>query len=47
MVDLAEVKPSVLNWVLVGFMALSFIVLGKFIFTKWSVPGLSTLFLAA
>jgi len=47
MIDLAEVKPSVMNWLLVGFMALTFITLGKWAFTRWKVPGVSTLFLAA
>jgi len=47
MIDLADVKPSVVNWVLVGVMALTFIVLGKWLFTMWKVPGVTTLFLAA
>ncbi len=47
MIDLADVKPSVMNWVLVGLMALSFIVLGKWLFTQYPVPGISTLFKAA
>lgn len=45
--DLADIKPSVVNWMMVGLMALTFIVVGKWIMTKWPIPGLSTLFLAA
>jgi heme A synthase len=45
--DFASVKPSVLNWLIVGLMAVTFIVFFKWAFTKVSVPGLSDLFAAA
>jgi hypothetical protein len=43
----ADVKPSILNWVVVGLMAVTFIVLMKFVTAKWTIPGLSQLFAAA
>ncbi len=39
--DFADVKPSVLSWLIVGLMAVTFIAFAKFIFTKYPVPGLS------
>ena len=45
--DFADVKPSVVNFIMVGLMALIFIVLGKAIFEKYPVPGLTNLFRAA
>jgi len=45
--DFADVKPSLISWVIVGIMATTFIVVGKWLFTKYSVPGVSTLFAAA
>lgn len=39
--DFADVKPSVLNWVVVGLMAATFIVFAKWLMQKWPVPGLS------
>lgn len=42
--DLADVKPSVLSWVIVGLMAVTFIVFFKYAFTRWHVPGLSEVF---
>jgi hypothetical protein len=41
MFDMKDVKPSVLNWAIVGLMAVSFIVLAKWIFTKYPVPYIS------
>lgn len=41
----ANVMPNANNWFTVGFMALSFIVVGKIFFTKltaWGVPGAAT-----
>ena len=43
---MADVKPSVLSWVVVGLLAVTFIVVGKFVLTKYHVPGLSELFMA-
>lgn len=45
--DFADVRPSLVSWLIVGLMAVTFIVLGKWLFTKYPVPGLSTLFAAA
>lgn len=36
--DLADVKPSVLSWLIVGVMAVTFIVFAKFAVNKW-VPN--------
>jgi hypothetical protein len=41
--DMADVKPSVLSFITVGMMAAIFIVLLKFIFNKWRVPGFTQL----
>ena len=39
--DFADVKPSVLSWIIVGLMAVSFILVAKWALTKYQVPGLS------
>jgi hypothetical protein len=39
--DFADVKPSVLSWIIVGLMAVTFIAFTKFILTKYPIPGLS------
>jgi len=36
-----DFKPSVINWLIVGIMAVTFIVLAKFVVNKWTVPGLT------
>jgi hypothetical protein len=41
--QMADVKPSVLSWVLVGLMAITFIVALKVIDQKWPLPGLHQL----
>jgi hypothetical protein len=41
--DPADVRPSILNWVVVGLMAITFIAVFKFILAKWPIPGLSPL----
>jgi hypothetical protein len=45
--DMADVKPSVMSWMIVGIMAVTFIVLMKFLTEKYYVPGLSEVFAAA
>jgi hypothetical protein len=45
-IDLADVRPSLWSWIVIGLSAATFIVLMKFVFTKWTVPGLSDIFLA-
>lgn len=39
--DFADVKPTVLNFVIVGAMAVVFIVLIKYALNRWPVPGLT------
>lgn len=43
--DFADVKPSLLNWTVVGLMAVTFISFWKFVFSMWGsdVPILSSL----
>lgn len=43
MLDFAEVKPTLLNWAVVGMMAVTFISFFKFFFGMVQVPGLSAL----
>lgn len=42
--DMADIKPSVLSWIIVGLMAASFIVITKWLVTKYPVPGLTDFF---
>lgn len=44
--DMADIRPSVMNWAIAGIMAVTFIVLMKYVTTKYPVPGLSQ-FMAA
>ncbi len=39
--DFADVKPSLLNWVVIGLMAVTFILVAKWLMMKWPIPGLS------
>ncbi len=39
--DFADVKPSVLSWLIVGLMAITFIAFFKFLMAKYPIPGLS------
>lgn len=43
MLEFGNVLPSVLNWTVVGLMALTFIIAAKFILTKFNVPAVSDL----
>lgn len=43
----AEVKIGLNNFVKIGLMALIFIVIGKLIFTRYTIPGITSLFQAA
>lgn len=45
-IDVADVKPSVLSWATVGIMATTFIVFFRWFFSKYTVPGLSDLFIS-
>lgn len=42
--DFEHVYPSLLNWGVVGLMAVTFIAFFKWVFGKYSVPGLTDLF---
>ena len=45
MLDFADVKPSILNWMTIGFMAVTFISFFKFFFAAiMPIPGLTDLF---
>lgn len=41
--DLADVRPSVLSWLLVGLMSVTFISAMKFLLAKFPLPGASDL----
>ncbi len=41
--DMADVKVSVLSWIIVGLMATTFILMAKFLTTRYHVKGLSEL----
>ena len=43
--DFADVKPSLLNWTVVGLMAVTFISFWKYVFSKFNIGfGLGELF---
>ena len=42
--DFADVKPSLVNVILVGLMASIFIVFSKWVFTKYPVSGITEFF---
>lgn len=46
MLDFADVKPGVLSWVVVGLLAVTFILFGKWATQKFRVPGVSDAFAA-
>lgn len=37
--DMADVKPSVLSWIVVGLMAVTFIAVMKYAVNRWYIPG--------
>lgn len=39
----ADVKVGAYNFLTVGLMSMIFLIVVKFVFNKWQVPGLSTL----
>jgi len=39
--DMSDVKPSVLSWLVVGLMAVTFIAFLKYATNRWYVPGLT------
>ena len=45
--DMADVKPSLISWMVVGIMAVTFIVFMKYLTAKYPVPGLTPFFQAA
>lgn len=44
---MADVKPSLVSWMVVGIMAVTFIVFMKYLTAKYPVPGLTPFFQAA
>ncbi len=42
--DFADVKPSVMSFLIVGLMAVVFILLMKFITSKYNIPVVGSLF---
>lgn len=43
----ANSKITLYNWLVIGLMAITFIVFSKMIFSKWNVPGISEVVSAA
>jgi hypothetical protein len=43
-VDFSHVYPTLLNWGVVGLMAVTFIAFFKWMTQKYNIPGLSDLF---
>ena len=41
--DLADVRPSLVSWAIVGIMAVTFIILAKWAVAKWPIPGVTEL----
>lgn len=41
LLDFADVKPSFWSWLIVGLMAVTFIVFAKWLFNKYPVTGLT------
>lgn len=41
--DLADVKPSVISWVIVGLLASTFIVAAKWLLNKYPIAGITDL----
>lgn len=41
--DMADVKPTLISWVIVGLMAVTFIVFAKWAANRFPIPGLSQL----
>lgn len=39
--DMADVKPSVASWIVVGLMAITFIAFAKWFVAKYPIPGLT------
>lgn len=39
--DFADVKPSVVSWLIVGLMATTFIVLFKWLIHRYPIPGVT------
>ncbi len=41
--DPADIRPNLLNWFVVGLMAITFIAAAKFIVAKYPLPGVTPL----
>jgi hypothetical protein len=45
--DFAEVKPSLINWLIVTLMAVTGIVLLKWVLNRYNIPGVTDIVNAA
>jgi len=45
--EFADVKPGLLNWLIVTLMAITGIVLLKALMAKWPIPGVAQIVTAA
>jgi hypothetical protein len=45
--DMADVKPTVVSWFVVGLMAITFIVAAKMFVSRFNIPGLTEIVTAA
>jgi len=43
-IDFANPKPGVMSWLIVGLMAVTFILFMKWATARWPIPGLSEIF---
>jgi ABC-type maltose transport system permease subunit len=46
MLDLADVKPSLYTWLVVGLMAVLFISVAKYAMARYPIPGLAPLIMS-
>lgn len=44
--NVAEIKPSVLSWTVIGLSATTFIVFFRWLFSRVKIPGVSDFFLS-
>ena len=45
--DMADVKPTIVSWFVVGLMAITFIVGAKMFVSRFHIPGLTEIVTAA
>lgn len=39
--DMADVRPSVMSWIVVGIMAVTFIVVAKYLLNRYPISGIT------